>query len=382
MKDLSNVFGENMRFFRKKAGLTQTEVGLRIGCTEKAVSKWESGVAIPRPEYLVALSNLFKISIDVLLENRQDVNYFVGIDGGGTKTLMALANAKGHVIRTLCLGPSNPMTVGFEKGLDTLSEGIRELCDGILLSQVSLYAGIAGVSEKEQAELLKKAFLDMRISRAVVGNDSENIVSAGLAGEDGMALIMGTGSNLFTQKDGNLKQYGGFGYYFDNGGNGYSMGRDAIHAVLYEENGIGPRTRLTGIFRRKYHCPAKEMLPAFYRKGNRFIASFAELAIEGYREGDDVARDILMRNMKETANLIESGLKDFENAENPVKVVAVGGLTNYKEILFPMILKQMENQERIDLMVYPYEPVLGALRLAGAKVNTMSDNGITRGESI
>lgn len=382
MKQLSEIFGDNLRFFRKKAGMTQAEVGAKLGCTEKAVSKWESGGAIPRPEYLVALSNLFKISIDVMLENRRDVCYYVGIDGGGTKTLMALADNSGKVLRTICTTASNPMTVGIEKAVDTLTEAVRELCDGILLSQISLFAGIAGVTEKSFAQLIKKTFLDMRFARVLVGNDSENIVSAGLSGRNGMSLIMGTGSNLFTQKNGLLRQYGGCGYLFDNGGNGYSVARDAIHSVLYEENGIGEKTLLTEIFHAKYHCTAHEMLPAFYRKGNKFVASFSDFVYEGFQRGDETARTIFYRNMVEVAKLIDAGLKDFPDTNEVIPVVAVGGLTAYKDVLFPMILKEMRHADRIKLTAYPYEPVLGALRLAGARVNTESDNGITRGESV
>jgi transcriptional regulator with XRE-family HTH domain len=41
--------GKRMREIRKAAGLTQTEVAARMGCTQKDVSRWESGRQISTP---------------------------------------------------------------------------------------------------------------------------------------------------------------------------------------------------------------------------------------------------------------------------------------------------------------------------------------------
>lgn len=61
-------FGEKLRKYRKSMGLTQDELGERIGVSGQAVSKWESGECLPDCYNLKALSDLYGISLDILLD--------------------------------------------------------------------------------------------------------------------------------------------------------------------------------------------------------------------------------------------------------------------------------------------------------------------------
>ena len=63
-----NKIGERIRTHREKLGLTQDELGEKIGMlTKQTVSKWERGVNYPEIVYLPALANLFGCTIDSLL---------------------------------------------------------------------------------------------------------------------------------------------------------------------------------------------------------------------------------------------------------------------------------------------------------------------------
>ena len=61
------VFGDKLRNHRKLLGMTQEEVGERIGVSAQAVSKWEAGDCLPDCFNLKAISDLYRISADVLL---------------------------------------------------------------------------------------------------------------------------------------------------------------------------------------------------------------------------------------------------------------------------------------------------------------------------
>lgn len=52
---------------RKANGLTQMELAENLNITHQAVSKWENGITLPDTETLFALSKLFMISIDNIL---------------------------------------------------------------------------------------------------------------------------------------------------------------------------------------------------------------------------------------------------------------------------------------------------------------------------
>lgn len=58
---------ENIRSFRKAAGLTQEQLAEAVGVTVGAVSKWEAGLSNPDLAMIVKLADLFEISVDVLL---------------------------------------------------------------------------------------------------------------------------------------------------------------------------------------------------------------------------------------------------------------------------------------------------------------------------
>lgn len=61
-------FGETLQCLRKNQGLTQEALGEQLHVTRQTVSNWETGKNYPDLELLVALSNLFDVSLDILLK--------------------------------------------------------------------------------------------------------------------------------------------------------------------------------------------------------------------------------------------------------------------------------------------------------------------------
>ena len=61
--------GEKLNALRRRAGLSQEQLADRLGVTRQSVSKWESGQAAPELGKLVALSELFGVSVDYLVKD-------------------------------------------------------------------------------------------------------------------------------------------------------------------------------------------------------------------------------------------------------------------------------------------------------------------------
>lgn len=61
-------FGENLQQLRKEKGLSQEKLADTLEVSRQAISKWESNTAYPETEKLIALSDLFGVSIDYLIK--------------------------------------------------------------------------------------------------------------------------------------------------------------------------------------------------------------------------------------------------------------------------------------------------------------------------
>lgn len=64
------TFSEKLLELRRQEGLSQEQLADRLGVTRQSVSKWESGAAVPELPKLVALSDLFGVSVDYLVKDR------------------------------------------------------------------------------------------------------------------------------------------------------------------------------------------------------------------------------------------------------------------------------------------------------------------------
>ncbi len=378
MQSLNLAFAHHLRMRRKELGYTQKTLGEKIGYTEKAVSKWESGVALPPTETLLHLAQVLQTGIDALLYYEEEPEYFLGIDGGATKTDFALADRDGKILRCEKLGPCNPVDLGMKQVKETLQAGIRLVCAEIPYEKISVYAGISGGMTGDYRTQISRFLQSYRFAKCQNGSNAENILAGGLGKEDGIAVILGTGSIAVAQKGTERHRIGGFGYLFDLGGSGYDLGRDAIRAALCDWDSSGPSTILRQMIESTLGKPIIDALAEFYEKGKHYIASFAPFVWKAVAQHDIVAEQILRRNMEYAANLIRTGGAYFpKNTQIPV--VLVGGLTNQAEILLPA-LSACLSPKRFLLRVYNKPPVYGALKLAGA--SGMEDAEISKMESV
>lgn len=63
------TFAEKLADQRRRHGMSQEQLADRLGVTRQSVSKWESGAAMPELAKLIALSELFQVSVDYLVKD-------------------------------------------------------------------------------------------------------------------------------------------------------------------------------------------------------------------------------------------------------------------------------------------------------------------------
>lgn len=72
------MFSENLKLLRKKKGLSQEELAVRLNIVRQTVSKWEKGLSVPDAHLLVKLADVLEVSVAELLggniPNSEDTN--------------------------------------------------------------------------------------------------------------------------------------------------------------------------------------------------------------------------------------------------------------------------------------------------------------------
>ena len=69
MEDLKVVFASNLIRLRTEAGLTQAQLAEQLNYSDKSVSKWERGEAVPDVTVVKQMATIFGVTVDFLLES-------------------------------------------------------------------------------------------------------------------------------------------------------------------------------------------------------------------------------------------------------------------------------------------------------------------------
>lgn len=363
------AFASNLKYYRTQYGLTQKQLADQIGYTEKSISKWESSHGFPSVEMLIKLADMFHVSVDALIFEKVIGNYLLGIDGGGTKTAFVLADEDGNILNKVCKGASNPNDIGIENTKAILKDGIKEICGGIPYSKITMFAGLSGGGlTGDYANILHGFFGKYGFLAFDNGSDIENLCALAER-EECILVIMGTGFIVYAINGKQRKRISGWGRDFDKGGSGYTLGRDAIAAVLRAGDGSGEPTRLTELLLEQLGETAEAHLAKFYNGGKKYIAGFANLVFEAAKRGDRVANSILEDNMAFVAHMINTASGHIFTASEKtannkgIPVLISGGISAEQDVLFPLIEKRL-GDVRLRLVRLEKEPVEGALKRA------------------
>ena len=305
--------------------------------------------------------------------------YFLGMDGGGTRTAAALADERGRVLAQAEAGPSNPHKVGFEAAQRELLRAARRALRQARLKPRALDAvcvGLAGVARPPVHRRLL-AWLRQSIPARfhLLTSDAAIALEAALGDSPGIIVISGTGSIAYGRdENGRALRSGGWGNLFDDAGSGYDLGRKAIASALRAFDGRGPRTRLDAkICRALGLRDVSEVL--FRPLAPREIAALFPLALEAAREGDLVARELCEQSGQELSELALALVKRFGWRDRAVRVACAGGVFQASLRIrrsFARRLRSTAPRSRVALLRKP--PVEGALALARAMASRPIEN--------
>ena len=70
-QEIKRIFASRLAFFRKSAGLTQSQLAEMLNYSDKAVSKWERGEGMPDVYVMSKIAGLFGVCVDDLINEQK-----------------------------------------------------------------------------------------------------------------------------------------------------------------------------------------------------------------------------------------------------------------------------------------------------------------------
>lgn len=301
------------------------------------------------------------------------MNILAGIDGGGTRTRLALARADGTVI-----GRAEGGCCSFaELGVPGATEAYRSLwqaasadagqaprpADALFIGSGS----ILSAADEQTCEAIAVSAGLARDGTVLARNDAWAALAGGLRGRPGILLIAGTGcACLGRNSAGETWRAAGWGHLLHDGGSAYALGLGAMIAATRAADRRGPATMLlppvmralelgniTDIYRRVHHDGVSRAL----------VASLGPAVVEAAGQGDAVARGLLETG---AAELVEAIVTVARQLRLPTPTLALtGGLIenarSYRERLLERLAAALPGFAVADDGL---EPVWGSILLA------------------
>ena len=178
--------------------------------------------------------------------------YYLGIDGGGTKTRCLLADET-TVLADAMTGGSNIVRLGETQAREALHAAVRQVCATAKIAPAQIHAiciGAAGAARPEIAAKISSILADLApeaVTKIEVVGDTVIALEAAFGPGPGVIAIAGTGSIVYGRDaSGRIARAGGWGFAISDEGSGHWIGRRAISAILSAHD-QGLETRLTAM---------------------------------------------------------------------------------------------------------------------------------------
>lgn len=299
--------------------------------------------------------------------------YFLGIDGGGTKTTCLVSDESlNEIFRTV--GSSiNFYSEGLRKARENMKEMLLEIerntgishFDGVCIGSSALFS--------RADEKTKKAFCDGIFDCGNIIMDSDLFIALKASGRKNCAVVIsGTGSmTAAADKNGEIITKGGFGYILGDEGSGYRIALDGIRGAVRCLDETGEKTVLGEALLDFSGASSKEeLVDKFYspEKSRKEIASFAPYVIKAAENGDGVALSIVSYQLKLLSETLRA--LSFLLEEKPFAALFGGVFQNSSFMInkFSELIRDFTS----GCELLKNEPVFGAL--IAAKELTENDN--------
>lgn len=300
------------------------------------------------------------------------MRYAIAVDGGNSKTDLALVREDGELLALARGGGSSPHLLGLPGALAVIQDLLDDAREDAELDAPCALAQLmlSGVDfPAEEAAIRQAAEERAWAERVVVDNDTFAILRAGTDAGWGVAVVCGAGMNCVgVAPDGRHARFPALGWITGDWGDGGDVGRAAVSAAARSEDGRGPKTTLEQAVPAHFGVRTPTELAEAIHFGRIDRARAMELAPTVFAESahDEVAAAILARLAGEIVALVRVAIMRLGLERDAVEVLLGGGLfRNGSNVLSAAVQSGLaEVGPGIAVRPTTAPPVLGAALLA------------------
>ena len=305
--------------------------------------------------------------------------YYLGIDGGGSKTTCAVGDEVA-LLAKVTAGPSNVTRVGETRARETLQKVIREACAAARISPQQVQRaciGAAGAGREEIAAAVHNFVEEIIPGEIGVVGDMQVARAAAFGDGPGVIVIAGTGSIAYGRDaEGRIARAGGWGFAISDEGSAHWVGAAAVSALLrVMDQSEDPQAtaEASPLFGEMKAAWGLRSLDEFVRaaNANSHFARLFPAILAAADAGDDLAQRVFAqagRELAQLAAIVVRRLFAERNGNLPAALLAMaGGVFRHSATVrevFRHEVRQFDPRLEVDPRIA--EPVAGALQMARA----------------
>jgi glucosamine kinase len=255
----------------------------------------------------------------------------VGVDGGGSKTRVIVADEHGTQLGEV-VGPASAVRPGqAEHSAEVIAEAVRDALASCEMSHVVpkvLCVGVAGAAREPERQGLWQALASRELAEEIVVHPDFSVALDDAFGEGpGVLLISGTGSVAFGRSpSGVIARCGGWGPVCGDEGSGAWIGRRALSVVTASADGREPETSLIGAVLTAAQVNEPQELIAWAASASpALLASLAPVVTSVAESGDLRANAILSLAVEELVLHVRTLARQLFGDERAATPVALTG---------------------------------------------------------
>ena len=301
------------------------------------------------------------------------LQYYIGVDGGGTKTAIAAASIDATQIFFEETGSASWREYGIETVIETIERTIATFPFETEDSIVGMAMGLPCYGESVPGDhalekALHNAFPDIEL---YITTDAELGLAGSLGLLPGINVVAGTGSVAFGKDgDGTVARSGGWSECFGDEGSCYWMGRRLMELFSKQSDGRCARDALHEIVCRELGLVNDfdfiDLMHNEYMPKRARVASLQLLAKQAAQAGSESALALYAEAAQELCLLVRAVRDHLAFGDKPFLVSYSGGLFRSGGLVLPQFAKGIAELGG-ELMSPQFEPVEGALLLAFSK---------------